>query len=250
MTPTPDSRPLSVGQLFDQYLARQIQNQAEGVGYPNLGDEAIPHEASAVQPIETAQAWKDGLMVLQFLSGQVNGLWKAPPEWGVLLAKQESFVAVPFAVGHSPQLVRKLDLLLQKESLLRVSNPRTPISCPALIEWAARAGEDQQLLAAAMFRMAGLLDKAERCLAQIPASPLQANELATLHWEAGRREEALRLWQSQGDSVPVRFNRGMANLMLGRAKDAIEDLRAAVAQLPETNAWHHLGSLYLTLAGA
>jgi hypothetical protein len=40
----------------------------------------------------------------------------------------------------------------------------------------------------------------------------------------------------------------MAALFLGRPTEAREHLKAAVAGLGETSAWHHLGSLYLTLA--
>jgi hypothetical protein len=40
----------------------------------------------------------------------------------------------------------------------------------------------------------------------------------------------------------------MAALFLGRPVEAATHLKAAVAGLPETSAWHHLASLYLTLA--
>ena len=48
--------------------------------------------------------------------------------------------------------------------------------------------------------------------------------------------------------MPVRFNRGMAALFLGRPAEARDHLKAAVGGLAETGAWHHLASLYLTLA--
>src|SRR5581483_2619950 len=51
------------------------------------------------------------------------------------------------------------------------------------------------------------------------------------------------------ESVPVLFNRGMAALFLGRPAEAREDLRRAVGRLPEPDGWHHLGRLYLALAG-
>ena len=40
----------------------------------------------------------------------------------------------------------------------------------------------------------------------------------------------------------------LAELFLGRPTEARRHLQAAVAGLPETSAWHHLASLYLTLA--
>ena len=50
------------------------------------------------------------------------------------------------------------------------------------------------------------------------------------------------------DNVVTHFNRGMAQLFLGRNAEAVASLTAAVAGLPETSAWHHLGQLYLALA--
>jgi tetratricopeptide (TPR) repeat protein len=83
----------------------------------------------------------------------------------------------------------------------------------------------------------------------VPAAwrALRANEEAALAWHRGRAEEALALWQDQKASVPVLFNRGLANFFLGRPDVAQTALREAVAGLAETNAWHHLGQLYLTL---
>ena len=48
--------------------------------------------------------------------------------------------------------------------------------------------------------------------------------------------------------MPVLFNRGMAALFLGRRDEAVAALTQAVAALPDTSAWHHLGHLYLALA--
>ena len=50
------------------------------------------------------------------------------------------------------------------------------------------------------------------------------------------------------DSVPVRFNRGMTALFLGRHSEAREHLNLAVSRLADRSAWHHLASLYLALA--
>ena len=79
---------------------------------------------------------------------------------------------------------------------------------------------------------------------------LRANEEAALAWHRGQAEEALALWRTQKASVPVLFNRGMAALFLGRPTEAQTVLREAVAQLPDTSAWHHLGHLYLALTSA
>jgi tetratricopeptide (TPR) repeat protein len=76
-----------------------------------------------------------------------------------------------------------------------------------------------------------------------------ANEEAALLWQRGEHAEAARRWGQMPDSVPVLFNRGMAALFLGRPADARAALRQAVERLPEASGWHHLGRLYLALAG-
>jgi hypothetical protein len=110
------------------------------------------------------------------------------------------------------------------------------------------------LLAAGVLRLARLFEAAAALLHrdEVPAEwrAAHANETAALAWHRGEAEEAARLWQAQEASVPVLFNRGMAALFLGRPAEARPPLTSAVARLPETSAWHHLGQLYLALAAA
>jgi hypothetical protein len=75
-----------------------------------------------------------------------------------------------------------------------------------------------------------------------------ANEEAALLWHDGQWEQAAEAWQTQPASVPVRFNRGMAALFLGRPANAHADLQQAAGQLPEDQAWHHLARLYVALS--
>ena len=44
------------------------------------------------------------------------------------------------------------------------------------------------------------------------------------------------------------FNRGMAALFAGDIAVAKQHLTAALAKLPTSSAWHHLGRLYVILA--
>ena len=64
--------------------------------------------------------------------------------------------------------------------------------------------------------------------------------------------ECRRVLRQGGRIVTIEAGtrRGMAALFLGRAAEAVEPLKAAIAGLPETSAWHHLGCLYLALAQA
>ena len=69
-----------------------------------------------------------------------------------------------------------------------------------------------------------------------------------LAWHNGQAEKARDMWAKAPASAPVFFNRGMAALFCDQAADAKSSLLQAVEQLPEDNAWHHLGRLYLALA--
>ena len=123
---------------------------------------------------------------------------------------------------------------------------------------AASAGKGlfpQVLLAAGVLRLARQFDKASELLNRHRATTppewqaAWANEEAAIAWHRGQAHEAAILWQKQSPSIPVLFNRGMAALFLGKPKDAGPALTEAVDQLSEKDGWHHLGRLYLALAG-
>ena len=60
----------------------------------------------------------------------------------------------------------------------------------------------------------------------------------------GDHRQATKLWNSLPASAPVLFNRGVAELFAGSAAAAISHFKAAVAQLPDSSSWHHLGRLF------
>jgi hypothetical protein len=255
MTQTPQS----LADLFTQYLNRQTAAQAEGLGFADVDGQVVPHEAVPVQPVDPRLAWEDSLAAVRhFPAARAEPRWQVPPDWPALVTAHEPAVSLAFCVGNFPQLVRNLHPLLSGGDLavLRPAEGR-PVSAPSsLLEWAtAMRGYPQVLLAAGVLRLARNFEEAEKLLRstdKIPAAwqPVRANEEAALAWHRGRAEEALELWQAQKDSVPVLFNRGMASLFLGRVAEARVALAAAISQLPDTSAWHHLGHLYLTLADA
>ena len=129
---------------------------------------------------------------------------------------------------------------------------------PTLGDWVAglvrKPAYPQILVALGVLRLARHYDEAANLLQQqrthVPAQWQAAwsNEEAALAWHRGQAEEAAQLWRSQPESVPVLFNRGMAALFLAQPAESRLWLSQAVAHLPETSAWHHLGRLYLALA--
>ncbi len=255
MKPThdPGDRPadLSLAELFRNYLRRQAAAQAAGLGYAEPSDEVVPYDSVPVQPVNPRLAWDDAVAVVPHLAAALPPL-AVPPDWPTLVAAQEPAVAVAFCLGNFPQMVRNLHPLLAGGDLAALRAVPGRPAVPGLVEWARGARGAQALLAAGVLRLAGRFDDAEAVLrsADVPApwEPLRTNEAAALDWHRGRADEALASWQAQPDSVPVRFNRGMAALFLGQIGEAHAALTEAVGGLPETSAWHHLGQLYLALA--
>jgi tetratricopeptide (TPR) repeat protein len=253
-TNEPAARPatLSVAELFEQYLHRQINAHAQGLGYAEPTGDAVPHEAVPVQPVDPMLAWKDAVAVVRLLVPSAQLKWKVPPEWPALVAQQEPAVALAFCLGNYPQLVRNLHPLLTSEPAALRDISAHSASLPGLVVLASQPHDGpHRLLAAGLLRLAGQFEQSAALLAETPADDWKSvhiNELAALAWHRGEAEKALQMWQQAPDSAPVLFNRGMAALFLGRAGEAVESLRRAVELLPENSAWHHLGQLYLALA--
>jgi tetratricopeptide (TPR) repeat protein len=243
---------MSVGELFAQCLHRQIDAHSQGLGYSEPIGEAVPYDAVPVQPVDPLLAWNDAVAAAKLLMPLASVKWTVPPEWPALVAQQEPAVALAFCLGNFPQLVRNLHPLLTLEPATLRDGPGRSVVLPGMSEWTTQAQDGpNRLLAAGVLRLARQFDKAEKLLDVPPANDwkdVHANEVAALAWHSGQTEKALDLWQQAADSAPVFFNRGMAALFLGRTAEAVDSLRQAVALLPESSAWHHLGQLYLALA--
>jgi hypothetical protein len=258
--PRPEGTPVqpNLAGLFARYLERQAEAHASGLA-TDVGD-VQPYEVGPVQPIDARPAWEEAVAVAKFYGPMEPRAWQAPPQWSQLVAAHEPATALPFCVGNFPQLVRNYQALTQTKNLadLRPTTGR-PAHAPTLVEWAKQAAATRQfprvLLALGALRLAKQFDAADDIVkhndAHVPASwrAAWANEKAALAWQRGQFDEAHTLWQGMTPSVPVLFNRGMAALFCGRPAEARAALTEAVAQLPETSAWYHLGRLYLTMVG-
>lgn len=247
--------PPTLSDLLARYLQQQVTDHQDGLGFADSTDEVVPYEAVPAQPVEPRLAWDEALMALRCFQANIQTS-SVPPEWPVLVASHEPMLALAFAAGNFPQLVRNLQPLLQAADLTAVrSQSGRAASAPALVEWAAQQTQAPQLLlAVGALRLARHFERAAELLTRHEASvPMEwqsawANEKAALAWHRGDADEAAALWSKQADSAPVLFNRGMAALFQGQPAEARSSLTEAVRCLPEDSAWHHLGRLYLALA--
>jgi tetratricopeptide (TPR) repeat protein len=250
--------PPTIAELTAGFLSRTQDAETLIAAADALG-EVEPHEVTVGYRAEPRLAWQESVAVLAAFGKKVDSI-PAPGEWGGLVARQDGVVALPFALANYPQRVRDLGKLLQTSNLgelLPTPAANSSIST-GLLKWGTRhlqAGDlPHVLIVAASYRAAGDFDRAAETLTQLKATvgsewqPTLANEEAALLWHRGQFQAAADLWASLPNSVAIRFNRGMASLFLGRANEAGEHLKAAIAGLPESSAWHHLASLYLTLA--
>jgi tetratricopeptide (TPR) repeat protein len=253
MTPTPERRPAgqpSLAELTERFLGRQSAAAAAGLA-AQLPGEVEPHEAVPVQAVDPKQAWDEATAVFAHY-GMVAPA-KAPADWPPLVAAQPSHTGLAFAAGNFPQLVRDLAPLYRAADDL--GNLPVADGPAAMFEVGTPTEFPQVLLALGTLRLARQWDAAEALVkahaGRVPAAfaDAWANEEAALLWHRGRKDEAARRWRSLSESVPVLFNRGMAALFTGRPDEARADLRRAVESLPEADGWHHLGRLYLALAG-
>jgi hypothetical protein len=246
-----------IGELFGRYLQQQIAAHASGLAIPESVGEVVPHDAAPAQPIDPRPAWDEAMTALRAF-GEVCPC-SPPPDWPTLVVTHEPELALAFATGNYPQLVRNLLPLWKADNLAELRpTPTHAVEVPSLVSWVREILQKrhypQALVAIGTLRLARQFEAATELMqkhaADVPASwrTAWANEQASLAWHRGEPNAALEQWQRQEASVPVLFNRGMAALFSGNTKAARTALGQAVAQLPEEGAWHHLGRLYLALA--
>jgi tetratricopeptide (TPR) repeat protein len=242
--------------LLARYLNRQAGAHASGLAAFNAG-EVMPYDAGPVQPIDPKPAWDEALTALD----QATDVTKltAPPHWPQLVAGHEPVVALAWCAGNFPQLVRNFHDILHQANLseLRPKGGRA-VPAPELIDWAhqvtAAKKFPEAVLALGAMRLAKQFDEADVLVkaleSQMPPAWHAAwtNELAALAWHRGQAEEARRIWQASNATLPVRFNRGMAELFSGDSAAARSLLQDVAQQIPESSAWHHLARLYRALA--
>src|SRR4051794_39847132 len=94
----------ALSELFTRYVRQQAAAREQGLGYAEPTGEVLPHDTAPVQPVDPAVAWRHAVA-----AGSASAV---APDWPQLVAAQEPAVALAFALGNFPQLVRNLQPLL------------------------------------------------------------------------------------------------------------------------------------------
>src|SRR5262249_44346734 len=155
----------AVADLLAQYLRQRTEDRAAGLVSKDAAGEVVPFEAAPAQTVDPRLAWDEALSAAKMFGKGEGTAVKAPPEWPLVVASQEPAVALAFAVGNFPQLVRHVQPLLHaKLTELRPSAGR-PIAAPELTKWASQTAKKKQypetLLAIGALRLARQFDKAD-----------------------------------------------------------------------------------------
>jgi len=245
-------------ELLAGYLSHRTLAHAEGLASLEPEAEVLPYEAGPVQPIDAKLAWDETLYVAASVG--LTSVASPPPHWSSLVAAHEPVVALACALGNFPQMVRHFHTILQSTGLRPpvAGTSRPSMAATEVLDWARKVAASKQypqlLLAIGTLRLAKQFDDAAKLVQShddsVPAGLRTAwdNEKAALAWHQGQAEEASALWHRLEANAVTLFNRGMADLFLGRTNEAQTWLGQAIASLPEDRAWHHLARLYLTLA--
>lgn len=261
MTSTHQSTPNHAAPVLADLLARYLGNRQSAPVSDAIPSEVEPYEVASGLRCDPQTAWADALAAVRAQQSSPGEVPVAPPaEWATLVLTTASAAAVPFAAGQFAQQVRDLTPMMQAEQLssLRPSagTPAAPPST-ALQTWAETArkqGVPAALVIVGVLRLARQFGLAAQILSEQKAKcppewrTALANEEAALAWQEGRWEDAAERWLTLPVSVPVLFNRGLADLFLDRPTAARESFHQALAGLPESSPWHHLARLYLSLA--
>jgi tetratricopeptide (TPR) repeat protein len=248
----------SLPMLFGQYLEKQTAARAAGLAEAGPA-EVVPFDAVPLQPVDPKAAWNSALEAARFFGNGATSMPTVPPSWPQLVAQCEPELALPFCLGNYPQLVRTLAPFIEPTDLVRLRPTGARARRNASVDEdpvPANATNHpvQPLLSAALFRLMKDFDRATDVLQKyadkVPAEYRAAwvNEEAALAWQGGRAEAARASWESQPDSAPVLFNRGLAALFSDRTADARSLLKKAISQISDDSPWYHLGSFYIAVA--
>lgn len=260
------SGPPAINALLAKYLSRlRTEAALHGLWESPPASEVEPYQPAEVNVLESRTALEEALAAAHWLLDdptqrtqfQVRPM-RHVPEWANLLRRVEPMPFVPFALGYFPQLVRDVHLVWQTDPT-QWKPPQAGTTYSGLWEWGelmlAQMRPAEALFAAAVLRLLGQTREARQLLraikGQAPASwhLLLLNEDAALAWHEGDYTTAATILESaNSEAPPICFNRGLNQLLQGKPHLAREQLARAVAQLPETSAWHHLAQMYRLLA--
>lgn len=245
------STPKALREMFTRLLQNRVQQALKGILPPDEGETVLPHSSLTGIAIDPANAWKESQFCLKSALGKAPSSIPCVPGWVGFIQSMGSFSAMPMASGHFPQAMKNLwDL---PEGLSGESSWNTGASLPELEGWVNHPKQSvaRHLIATGTCRLSGEHDLAKKYLDAIErdiSGEAFQNEMGALEWARGSHKSARACWE-KAESLPMAcFNLGLACLADGSKNKATHHFQQAVAAIPSTSGWHHLGELYLQIA--
>lgn len=246
---------------LQELLAKYLAQSAEAPVLPI--SEIEPHQAALPAWTEPRAVWGEALRTAQLLlSGDKAVNWQpgkcdVSTAWAKLLGESGTQGAVTFCLGHVPQLLYDVSPLLTKgRTALKLPEARPDAGPTPEHTLKKNASLAEKFLHAACLRMTGHFKAAEQQLTALATEAgteyalLLTNEKAALAWQRGDVKAAVQLWSTHAEQPVFAFNLGLAALCQGDVTTAATHLKKAAGALPESDPWHHLAHVYLTLAEA
>jgi hypothetical protein len=241
---------------LQELLAKYLAQSAEAPVLPV--SEVEPHQAALPAWTEPRAVWGEALRTAQLLlPAQAAWQCEVSAAWAKLLGESGTQGAVTFCLGHVPQLLYDVTPLLTKgRQALKLPEPRPDAGPAPEGSLTKNASLPEKFLHTACLRMAGHFAAAEQQLMALAKEGgseyalLLANERAALAWQRGDVKAAVQLWSTRAEQPVFAFNLGLAALCQGDVTTAATHLKKAAGALPESDPWHHLAHVYLTLAEA
>lgn len=244
---------------LQELLAKYLAQSAEAPVLPI--SEVEPHQAALPAWTEPRAVWGEALRTASWLipPGYDEefryGKLAVNQAWAKLLSESGTQGAVTFCLGHVPQLLYDVTPLLTKgRTALKLPETRPDAGPASEGSLKKNASLAEKFLHAACLRMTGHFKAAEQQLTALAteAGPeytlLLTNEKAALAWQRGDVKAAVQMWSTHAEQPVFAFNLGLAGLCQGDVTTAATHLKKAAGALPESDPWHHLAQVYLTLA--
>ena len=241
------STPKALREMFTKLLQNRVQQARKGTLPPDDGETVLPHGSLTGIAIDPANAWKESQFCLKASLGKATSSVPCVPGWAAFVQSLGSFSAMPMASGHFPHAMKNLwDL---PEGLTGETCWNTGPSLPELEGWVNHPKQSvaRILIATGICRLGGEHELAERYLYSIKgeiACEAFQNELGALEWAKGSHTSARNCWEKAAGLPMADFNLGLAWLADGNRNKAANHFQQALANIPSSSGWHHLGELY------
>jgi hypothetical protein len=238
------NRPPSLDELTARYLATATSDPV-----PEAVSEVELHEVSGGFRPPVRALWDEVFVSLR-LFGLTSDRLTMPPEWSSFVTESNRLTEFPMAAGLFPQMGFPGPGPIGDRRNIPSDVPTATGAHTTLRGWVRKAARSHSattlLVSSGLAALLGEHSEAEGALATAATHSQGSwklaitNQRAAVLWLAGRRSEAVAIWDGMPESPVVEFNRGIAAISCDRPEQAVAHFRSAGTSLPDSSGWSHL----------